>query len=147
VLLYSTKFVGVKSSRNTYSKSGHLLLEHRSPFPSPQLFAHLHLWEKCVLKTCECTLKVFFGIRTLVFSFPHAGLHSSNTASKPHDNLNYGTNIAAKAGISNHGDAHITLRLPDQQKRIADILVGRPIIIYGAFVYVPVICDREVRIC
>jgi len=89
---------------------------------------------------------VFFGIRTLVFSFPLAGLRSSNTASKQCDNLNYGTNIAAKAGISNHGDAHITLRFPDQQKRVADILVGRPIIIYGAFVYVPVVCDREVRI-
>jgi hypothetical protein len=81
---------------------------------------------------------VFFGIRTLVFSFPLAGLRSSNTASKQCDNLNYGTNIAAKAGISNHGDAHITLRLPDQQKRVADILVGLPIILYGAFVYVPV---------
>ncbi len=53
-------------------------------------------------------------------------------------NLNYGTNIAAKAGISNHGDAHITLRFPDQQKRVTDILVGRPIILYGTFVYVPV---------
>ena len=82
-----------------------------------------------------------------MFSFPLAGLQSSNTACKRCDNLNYGTNIAAKAGISNHGDAHITLRLPDQQKRVADILVGRPIIIYGAFVYVPVVCDREVRIC
>ena len=73
-----------------------------------------------------------------MFSFPLAGLHSSNTPSKPCDNLNYGTNIAAKAGISNHGDAHITLRFPDQEKRVADILVGRPIILYGAFVYVPV---------
>ena len=82
----------------------------------------LILWESGIW--CFLSLFRVFSLQILLLS------HATN--------LNYGTNIAAKAGISNHGDAHITLRFPDQQKRVADILVGRPIILYGAFVYVPV---------
>ena len=57
IRVYEMYTLALKFSGNTYSKSGHSVLEHRSPFPPPQLFAHLHLWEKCVLKKCKCALK------------------------------------------------------------------------------------------
>jgi hypothetical protein len=53
-----------------------------------------------------------------------------------HLHLNDSTDIAPKTRVSNCGDAYLTLGLPNKQKRVADILVGRPVVVQYARVYV-----------
>ena len=62
--------------------------------------------------------------------------HFPSTQLLAHLHLNDSTDIAAKTRVSDRGDACLTLGLPNKQKRVADILVGRPVVIQYARVYV-----------